>query len=172
MTPKEEADLERILTTCNSSIGNAEAFTDTLVEQLDGLDMASHLLRREEERIFDPSLIGKSNSHTEVGERSGRLAEDDGLRSPRIRQSRSRDGDLRLLIASRCFRARKKRRRRNLCFVQQDVREAVEEMDDKDKQLQIEDENYRRLLEEVQSLVVRLTIARWCASISLVSWVG
>ena len=56
--------------------------------------------------------------------------------------------------------------------MQQDVREAVEEMDDKDKQLQIEDENYRRLLEEVQSLVVRLTIAGCCALISLVSWVG
>ena len=64
------------------------------------------------------------------------------------------------------------KRRRNLRFVQQDVREAVEEMDDKDKQLQIEDENYRRLLEEVQSLVVRLTIAGCCALISLVSWVG
>lgn len=117
LTPADESDLKEIMESCKWAIGNAEAFTERLAEELSGLDGANiHSIMGSEKQVQE--LIKLLDS---------------ALWELESTESRLQDYDT-LLRA---------------------VRDSMELMEEKDNSLRVEDQNRRKLVTQIESLVVR-----------------
>ena len=126
LTAGEEADLKQIMDSCNWAIGNAEAFTERLAEELSSLDGANiH------------AIMGSENQVQELIKLL-----DQALWELESTELRLQDYDSLL----------------------QSVRDSMELMEEKDNSLRVEDQNRKKLVTQIESLIVSVSLSQLVVS--------